>query len=64
MTDEELRSLANIAGLKKMLDEHSLQLKTALSGAKALADRLPRDLAPEVEPAHVYRLAPSTKRSG
>lgn len=61
MTDDELRSFAKAAGLKRMLDDHAQQLKTALVGAKAIADRLPRDLAPEDEPAHVYRIS-SPKR--
>jgi|LNFM01.1.fsa_nt_gb hypothetical protein len=55
MQDDETLRLARRAGLERYLADHPEQLRAALASASALRDRLPRDLSPAEEPAHVYR---------
>ncbi len=46
---------ARNAGLSKMAKQFPDDVARAFEFAKSLAERLPRDIAPADEPAHVYR---------
>ena len=54
MTDE-IRNRARARGLDLMSDEHLEQFARATAGMETHLKRLPRDLAPSQEPAHIYR---------
>lgn len=43
------------AGLSKMAEQFPDDVARAFDFAKSLTERLPRDIAPADEPAHVYR---------
>ncbi len=46
---------AHNAGLDKMAEQFPDDVARAFEFAKSLAERLPRDIAPTDEPAHVFR---------
>lgn len=48
------RETARALGLDKLTDEHLAQFKRATANVKRHTDRLPADLTPADEPAHVY----------
>ena len=54
MTDE-LRDRARALGLDRLTDEHLEQFERATSGMERHLKRLPRDMPPAHEPAHIYR---------
>lgn len=56
MSDDDMARLARAAGLARYLERYPKALKAALENAQGLAARLPRDIAPAEEPAHVYRI--------
>jgi hypothetical protein len=51
----EAQNAARNAGLIKMADQFPDDVARAFEFAKSLAERMPRDIAPSDEPAHVYR---------
>ena len=57
MTEDEAARTARDAGLARFLEEHPQELRAALRAAGDLARRLPRNLSPGEEPAHVLDLA-------
>lgn len=62
MQDDETLRLARRAGLERYLADHPDQLRTALASASSIRDRLPKDLSPADEPAHVYRAGASKEQ--
>jgi hypothetical protein len=54
MTDE-LRDKARAFGLDRMSEKHLEQFERATNGMEPLLKRLPQDLPPAQEPAHIYR---------
>ncbi len=50
----DIRETARALGLDKLTDAHLAQLERAMANVKRHTDRLPADLAPADEPAHVY----------
>ena len=54
MTDER-RDKARAFGLDRLNDEHLEQFERATTGMERHLKRLPRDMSPAQEPAHVYR---------
>ncbi len=56
MSDEDnAKEMARAIGLDRLVDAYPDDVARAFAFAKSLTDRLPRDLAPAEEPAHVYR---------
>lgn len=53
--DSKAQEAARSIGLEKMSAQFPDDVARAFEFAKTLADRLPRDIAPTDEPAHVYR---------
>ncbi len=58
MNDEALKKRAAELGLEKLAALAPDDLKRALEGSAALAERLPPDIHWTEEPAHVFSLAP------
>jgi hypothetical protein len=54
MTDQ-LRDKARALGLDRLTDEHLEQFERATAGMERHLKRLPRDMPPAHEPAHIYR---------
>ena len=54
MTDQ-LRDKARALGLDRLTDEHLEQFERATAGIERHLKRLPRDMPPAHEPAHIYR---------
>ena len=54
MTDE-LRNKTRALGLDRLTDEHLEQFERATTDMERHLKRLPRDMPPAQEPAHVYR---------
>jgi hypothetical protein len=54
MTDE-LRDKARTLGLDRLTDEHLDQFERATTGMERHLKRLPRDMPPAQELAHVFR---------
>ena len=54
MTDE-LRDRARAFGLDRLSDEHLEQFERATAEMERHLKRLPRDMPPTREPAHIYR---------
>ena len=52
---QELRDKARALGLDRLTEEHLAQFERATTGMERHLKRLPRDLQPAQEPAHVYR---------
>jgi hypothetical protein len=52
---EELRDKARALGLDRLTDEHLAQFERVTNGMERHLRRLPCDLPPAQEPAHVYR---------
>ena len=52
---EELKRRAAEIGLTKLTDAHLAELKNAVAAMHRMLDNLPRDIALDDEPAHVYR---------
>jgi hypothetical protein len=52
---QEFRDKARAFGLDRLTDEHLQQFESATVGMERLLKRLPRDLPPAQEPAHIYR---------
>lgn len=63
MDKDELVRMARAAGLVRYVEAHPEQVGAALKAAADLARRLPKDLAPADEPAHVLRLPQAEGRS-
>jgi hypothetical protein len=59
MTDE-LRGKARPLGLDRLTDQHLEQFERATTGMERHLKRLPRDMPPAQEPAHVYRAKKET----
>lgn len=59
MEQDDLSRAARAAGLGRYLNENPEQLLAALRSAADLAKRLPNDLSPAEEPAHVFGGGPS-----
>ncbi|NKB55200.1 MAG: hypothetical protein GKS00_02590 [Alphaproteobacteria bacterium] len=53
--NSEAQEAARNAGLAKMTEQFPDDVARAFEFAKSLAERMPRDIAPADEPAHVYR---------
>ena len=53
MTDQ-LRDKARALGLDRLTDEHLEQFERATAGMERHLKRLPRDMPPAHEPAHIY----------
>lgn len=47
-------------GLHRLADGYPDEIREAAAFARLLAQKLPRDLAPNEEPAHVYRAIPAS----
>jgi hypothetical protein len=63
LTLDELRRMANDAGLTRLTDEHLQQLLRATRTAQARREALPTDnLTPVDEPAHVFHLPADAPR--
>ena len=54
MTDEP-RDKARALGLDRLTDEHLEQFERTTADMERHLNRLPRDMPPTREPAHVYR---------
>ena len=54
MTDE-LRDKARALGLDRLTDQHLDQFARAIAGMELHLKRLPRNMPPAREPAHIYR---------
>ena len=54
MTDE-LRDKVRALGLDRLNDEHLEQFERATTSMEHHLKRLPRDMRPAQEPAHIYR---------
>jgi len=54
MTDQ-LRDKARALGLDRLTDEHLEQFERATAGMERHLKRLPHDMPPAHEPAHIYR---------
>jgi len=54
----EARRLAARLGLSRLTEGHLRELADGIAANRSLAARLPRDLHPADEPAHIYRFAP------
>jgi hypothetical protein len=52
---EDWRDRARALGLDRLSDEHLAQFARAAAGLQRHLERLPRDLPPGQEPAHVFR---------
>jgi hypothetical protein len=52
---QELRDKARALGLDNLTDEHLAQFERARIDMESLLRRVPRNLPPSHEPAHVYR---------
>jgi hypothetical protein len=52
---EELRDKARALGLERLTDEHLAQFERATTGMERHLQRLPRNIPPSHEPAHIYR---------
>ena len=52
---QELRDKARVLGLDRLTEEHLAQFERATTAMDRHLKRLPRDLQPAQEPAHVYR---------
>jgi hypothetical protein len=52
---QELRDEACALGLDNLTDEHLAQFERARTGIKRLLQRVPRNVPPSHEPAHIYR---------
>jgi hypothetical protein len=52
---QELRDKARALGLENLTDEHLVQFDRARIGMERLLQRVPRNVPPAHEPAHVYR---------
>ena len=52
---QELRDKACALGLDRLTEEHLAQFERATTAIDRHLKRLPRDLQPAQEPAHVYR---------
>jgi len=55
MDETDPLATARQFGLRRLADDYPDEVKEAAAFARLLAERLPRDLAPAEEPAHVYR---------
>ena len=53
---EGLRDKARALGLDRLTDEHLAQFERVTNGMERHLRRLPCDLPPAQEPAHVYRV--------
>jgi len=56
MEHDDAARVAKAAGVTRLLEEHGETFRSALKSAVTLAGRLPRDLTPAEECAHVFRL--------
>lgn len=63
MDKDEMVRVARAAGLTRYVEAHPEQVEAALKAAADLARRLPKDLGPADEPAHVLRLPAAEGRS-
>jgi hypothetical protein len=54
MTDE-LRDKARALGLDRLTDQHLEQFARAIAGMELHLKRLPHQMPPAWEPAHIYR---------
>ena len=52
---DELRDKARALGLDRLTEKHFEQFERATTGMERHLKRLPRDMPPSQEPAHVYR---------
>jgi hypothetical protein len=52
---EELRDKARRLGLDRLTDEHLKQFERATTSMERHLQRLPREMPPAQEPAHIYR---------
>lgn len=59
--NSKAQDAARSAGLEKMAAQFPDDVARAFEFAKTLAERLPRDIAPTDEPAHVYRAGESER---
>jgi hypothetical protein len=50
----DIRDTARALGLDRLTDAHLVQLERAAANMKRHTDRLPADLTPADEPAHIY----------
>ena len=55
MDDTDPLATARAFGLDRLADAYPDEVVEAAAFARLLAEKLPRDLAPAEEPAHVYR---------
>jgi len=52
---DQLRDKARALGLDRLTDEHLEQFERATAGMERHLKRLPHDMPPAHEPAHIYR---------
>jgi hypothetical protein len=52
---DELRDKARALGLDRLTEKHLEQFERATTGTERHLKRLPRDMPPAQEPAHIYR---------
>lgn len=62
MDKTDLDRRAAELGLEKLARDHAADLDRALTIAKVMAGRLPRDLHWAEEPAHTYSLTPRSDK--
>lgn len=60
MTKPDARRIADEHGLKQLTAKHIDEFARVLENGQKLAARLPKDLHWTEEPAHTYKLAPTT----
>ncbi len=52
---DEIRDKARALGLDRLTDEHLEQFARATAGMERHLERLPQDMPPAREPAHIFR---------
>ena len=62
MTDD-LHDQARAVGLNRLTDEHLAQLARAWEGMRQHLQRLPRDLSPADDPAHIFQAKAAGKQA-
>lgn len=62
MTDDTLQRKAAELELDKLVATHPDDLRQALANGTALAAKIPRDLAPSEEAAHIFACTTPRKR--
>lgn len=62
MTDDALQRKAAELELDRLVAAHPDDLRRALANGAALSEKIPRDLAPSEEAAHIFKCTTPGKR--